>query len=445
MATTAIWKVKGSLGRVVDYAANPDKTTVFTTEDLQGLRDVMNYTTQDYKTEEQRYVSGVNCVPSIARDEMQMVKRQFGKEGGIVAFHGYQSFAPGEVTPEQAHAIGIELAKRLWGDRFQVVVATHLDKEHIHNHFVLNSVSFVDGKKFNDCKATYALMRRTSDELCREHGLSVIEHPEQGRTMSYDAWEAEQKGKPTWYSQIRRDVDAAITRSFLFEHFINSLKRQGYEVKLGKYIAVRPPGKERFVRLKTLGDNYTEEAIRQRIRNHEQTSLYHKPPSPPKRRYKLRGKPKKLIGFRALCCHYLYLLRKYQRPTASPRKSRYLMDEIIKFDRYVEQFKLLTKYRIDTEEQLHTLEEAAQADIDALTHQRTELYHQKRKAPENETLLSEIQSINQSIRGRRKELRICARIEAGIPIIRQKTVEPIPPPPKRKKPPTKRKTRQPQR
>lgn len=88
MATTAIWKVKGSLGRVVDYAANPDKTTVFTTEDLQGLRDVMNYTTQDYKTEEQRYVSGVNCVPSIARDEMQMVKRQFGKEGGIVAFHG---------------------------------------------------------------------------------------------------------------------------------------------------------------------------------------------------------------------------------------------------------------------------------------------------------------------------------------------------------------------
>ena len=96
MATTAIWKVKGSLGRVVDYAANPDKTT-FSPEDLQGLRDVMDYMTQDYKTEEQRYVSGVNCVPAIARDEMQMVKRQFGKEGGIVAFHGYQSFAPGEV------------------------------------------------------------------------------------------------------------------------------------------------------------------------------------------------------------------------------------------------------------------------------------------------------------------------------------------------------------
>lgn len=445
MATTAIWKIKGNLGRVVNYATNPDKTMVFTTEDLQGLRDVMNYTTQDCKTEEQRYVSGINCIPAIARDEMQMVKRQFGKEGGIIAFHGYQSFAPGEVTPEQAHEIGLELAKRLWGDKFQVLVATHLDREHIHNHFVLNSVSFVDGKKFNDCKATYALMRRTSDELCREHGLSVIEHPEQGRTMSFDAWQAERQGKPTWYGQIRRDVDAAITRSFLFEHFIANLRKQGYEVKLGKYIAVRPPGKERFVRLKTLGDNYTEEAIRQRIRNHEQTPLYHRLPSPPKRRYTVRGKPKKLTGFRALCYHYLYLLGKLKKPTASPRKSRYLMDEIIKFDRYQEQFKLLTKYHIDTEEQLHTLEEAAQADIDALTKQRAEFYCQKRKDPDNETLLSEIQSINQSIRSRRKELRICARIEADIPTIRQKINKPIPLPPKREKPTAKRKTHQLQR
>ncbi len=112
MATTAIWKVKGNLGRVVDYAANPDKTT-YSQNDLQGLRDVMNYATQDYKTEEQRFVSGVNCIPEIARDQMMMVKRQFGKEGGIAAFHGYQSFAPGEVTPEQAHEIGIELAKKL--------------------------------------------------------------------------------------------------------------------------------------------------------------------------------------------------------------------------------------------------------------------------------------------------------------------------------------------
>ena len=159
----------------------------------------------------------------------------------------------------------------------------------------------------------------------------------------------------------------------------------------------------------------------------------------------MKGKLKKLTGFRALCYRYLHLLGKLKKPTAPPRRSRYLMDEIIKFDRYVEQFKLLTKYRIDTEVQLRTLEEAAQADLDALIQQRAKLRCQKRKDSDNETLRSEIQSINRSIRGRRKELRICARIEADIPTIRQKIHEPLPLPPKRERLTTKRKTRHPQR
>lgn len=133
------------------------------------------------------------------------------------------------------------------------------------------------------------------------------------------------------------------------------------------------------------------------------------------------GKPKKLTGFRALYYHYPYLLGKLGKPKSSPRKSRYLMNEIIKLDRYMEQFNLLWKYRIDTESQLHTLEEAVQADLDALTTQRTDLYRKKRKDPDNEPLLSEIESINRSIRGRRRELRICARIEVDIPRIHQKT------------------------
>lgn len=418
MATTAIWKVKGNLGQVVNYAANPDKT-VFSPAELQGLRDVMNYTTQDYKTEEQRYVSGVNCIPEIARDEMMMVKRQFGKEGGIIAFHGYQSFAPGEVTPEQAHKIGVELARKLWGGRFQVIIATHLDKKHIHNHFVLNSVSFVDGKKYNDCKATYALMRQTSDELCREHGLSVIEKPEQGRSMSYDAWEAEKKGIPTWYSQIRQDVDSCIARSFLFADFLDNLKRRGYAVKTGKYIAVRPPGKERFVRLKTLGDNYSEEAIRGRIREHEQTPLYHRPSSPRKQRKNLCGRIQKMTGFRALYYRYVYLLRKWRSPSAPPQKRRYNMAEIIKFDRYVEQAKLLMKYCIDSESQLQMLKSAFDNEMEILTGQRREIYRQKHKNPESVEVSQKIASINLSIKMYRRELRICTQIETDIPTVRQ--------------------------
>lgn len=434
MATTAIWKIKGNLGQVVNYAANPDKTT-FSPEDLQGLRDVMNYTTQDYKTEEQRYVSGVNCIPDIARDEMMLVKRQFGKEGGIIAFHGYQSFAPGEVTPEQAHEIGIELARKLWGNRFQVIVATHLDKKHIHNHFVLNSVSFLDGKKYNDCKATYALMRQTSDELCREHGLSVIENPEQGRSMSYDAWEAEKRGKPTWYSQIRQDVDSSITRSFHFEHFLDNLRKQGYVVKKGKYIAVRPPGKERFVRLRTLGDNYSEDAIRKRIREHEQTPLYHRPPPPHKQRRTVSGKVRKITGFRALYYRYLYLLRKWRSPSAPPRKRRYNMAEIIKFDHYVEQARLLMKYRIDTESQLQTLKAALDNEIELLTEQREGFYRQKYKAPGNEEISLKIVSINLSIKMYRRELRICTQIEADIPTVRKTIHTPVIEAPEKEKQP----------
>ena len=429
MATTAIWKVKGNLGQVVNYAANPDKTT-FAPDEMQNLRDVMDYATQDYKTEEQRYVSGVNCAPEIARDQMMMVKRQFGKEGGIIAFHGYQSFAPGEVTSEQAHEIGVELAQRLWGDKFQVVVATHLDREHIHNHFVLNSVSFVDGKKYNDCKSTYALMRQTSDQLCREHGLTVIEEPEQGRTMSYDTWEAQQKGKPTWYGQIRRDVDACIAHAFLFEHFLSNLKKQGYAVKLGKYIAVRPPGKVRFVRLKTLGDDYTEEAIRERIRAHEPPPRRPAPRPALKQNYRIQRKLRKLTGFRALYFHYLYLLGKLKKPTASPRRRRYMTDEIIKFDRYVEQAKLLMKYRIDTWEQLSMLEEAVQSELDALCNQRKGLYTARRKNPTDTDLSPALLSINQSIKILRRELKVCGRIEADGPAIRKKLTEPPPPPPK---------------
>lgn len=185
MAVTSIWRVKGWLGKVVIYVENPEKTTnpeyyqsdAITDRQYQGLEDVISYAvnsdkTQQIDTEEEiveRFVSGVNCHPATARMEMMAVKKRFGKEDGTVAYHGYQSFAPGEATPEIAHRIGVELAQRLWGNRYQVVVATHLDKEnHLHNHFVLNTVSFVDGIKYFRSAKDYHDMREISDTLCKE-------------------------------------------------------------------------------------------------------------------------------------------------------------------------------------------------------------------------------------------------------------------------------------
>ena len=230
MATTSIWSVKGWLGKVMIYVENPEKTMNPETaeipesisreeSDRQGLADVIAYAVSEEKTRReekrnngsepileengsamQQYVTGVNCAPATARSEMMAVKKRYGKDGGIMAFHGYQSFAPGECTPQMAHEIGVRLAEELWGNRFQVLVATHLDKAHyLHNHFVVNSVSFADGKRYHRTKRDYRDMRNVSDRLCREYALSVIEHPEQGKGEHYAQWQAEKEGKPTYH------------------------------------------------------------------------------------------------------------------------------------------------------------------------------------------------------------------------------------------------------
>ena len=186
MAVCEIWDVKGRLDHPIDYAKNPEKTVnpKYTEADLQALGDVMKYATNGEKTEKQFFVTGVNCDPATARDEMMITKGQWQDESEIVCYHGYQSFKQGEVTPEQAHEVGVKLAERMWGDRFQVIVATHLNTDCLHNHFVLNSVSFADGKHYHDNKKNLRLLRKRSDELCREYALSVIEQPS-GRKKPY--------------------------------------------------------------------------------------------------------------------------------------------------------------------------------------------------------------------------------------------------------------------
>lgn len=159
MATTKIWAIKGDVRSLVNYVDNPEKTAERTDEGMQDLYDVFDYATQDGKTEQKLFVSGINCLPEIAVKQMIMTKRQFDKADKILAFHAIQSFKPGEITPQECHEIGIQLAREMWGDRFQVVVATHLDKAHLHTHFAINSVSFLDGKKYNSCKAANRRLR----------------------------------------------------------------------------------------------------------------------------------------------------------------------------------------------------------------------------------------------------------------------------------------------
>lgn len=224
MAVCEIWDVKGRLDHPIDYAKNPEKTVnpKYTEADLQALGDVMKYATNGEKTEKQFFVTGVNCDPATARDEMMITKGQWQDESEIVCYHGYQSFKKGEVTPEQAHEVGVKLAERMWGDRFQVIVATHLNTDCLHNHFVLNSVSFADGKHYHDNKKNLRLLRKRSDELSREYALSVIEQPS-GRKKPYALYQAEKQGLPTRdNTPVSAEVEAydPLIRQYASQHGI---------------------------------------------------------------------------------------------------------------------------------------------------------------------------------------------------------------------------------
>ena len=195
MAITKIWKFKSRLDQLIEYAINGEKT------------------------EEKLYVSGINCIPDTAFYEMKNVKKQFFKTEGIECFHAIQSFVKDEVTPEQAHEIGVKLANELWGEKFQVIVSTHLNTDNIHNHFVINSVSFIDGKRFCNTKRDYALMRKTSDRLCKEYGLSVLKQEEK-----YNKY-----ATSNLYKELMRDsIDYAIASSKDYDEFIQILKDLDY-------------------------------------------------------------------------------------------------------------------------------------------------------------------------------------------------------------------------
>lgn len=428
MAYTKVFAVRNHLARAVSYAANPEKT-----DEAIMLGASVDYALNPSKTEQRLFESTVNCQrPGTAYGEMIATKQRFSKTGGVLAYHFIQSFKPGEVTPEQAHAIGVEFARRCFGERFEAVIGTHLDRHHLHNHVVVNSVSFVDGIKYHSSPESYFhTIRGTSDELCREHGLSVIEP--KGRGKHYAEWAAEKAGKPTIRSMIAADIDEVIRQSFTFSTFVEALKKKGYAVKYGpnvKHMAVKPKGGQRFIRLKSLGEEYTEDGIKARLAAQRggQVEKPRQPQAPPPKRYRctgprIRTKRKKLTGFMALYFKYLYLLGKV-KCRKLPNKAAFLLrEDVIRLDRYKEQFLYLYRNNITTMEELQTRRQAIETQIQAVTEARKPLYAKRRDAQDEAAaaaLSMQISEATARLRELRKEARLCARIEATAPEIREK-------------------------
>ena len=240
MAVTKIKPIKSTLSKALDYIQNPDKT--------------------DGKT----LVSSFGCSYETADIEFGYTLSQARDKGNNLAFHLIQSFAPGEVDYEKAHEIGRQLADAVTKGQHEYVLTTHIDKGHVHNHIIFCAVNFVDHHKYNSNKRSYYGIRNMSDKLCRENGLSVVVPGKGSKGKSYAEYQAEKTGT-SWKGKLKTTVDALIPQVSSFEELLTRLQAAGYEIKPGKYVSCRAPGQERFTRLKTLGADYTEEAIRERI------------------------------------------------------------------------------------------------------------------------------------------------------------------------------------
>ena len=419
MAYDKIIVIHSRLDRCLDYVQNDGKT---------DLGNAVDYICNPVKA---GFQTAINCTLDKVFLQMQETKWRWDKYGGILGYHIVHSYAPGEVTPEQAHEAGVEFARRLLGDKYEAVVCTHTDRDHLHCHIVFNSVSFMDGRKYrSDFKSYFHDLRDTSNAVSREHGFSVIDSNGQGK--HYSEWNAERSGKTTVRDLIRRDIDAALTGSLTHDMLLETLHRQGYTIKRSpkvKHAAIRPPRGQRFVRLDSLGDGYTEHDLMQRLNEQR-----HEPEPTPAvfsahKRYTVRRlrryPPVKRGSFRALYLYYLYLLSPRKRkPQKIPFETR---AEIRRAKQYRQQFFLLQKYHIDTKPELDMLSDALSNEMQIIIDQRKELYALRREQP-TEQLDADIDSLTAQLRPLRRELRLCGKIAEYAPRMLRQVQESNSPP-----------------
>ena len=243
MAVTKIKAIRGTLSKAIAYILNPEKT------------------------DEKLLVSSYGCASETAAREFEWTRKIAEQKGmnpvRIIARHVIQSFEIGEVTPELAHEIGKQFADEILGGKYEYVLTTHIDKDHVHNHLIFNAVDFMDYHAYKSYKRIYYDMREVSDRLCKENGLSVIP-PSQNKGMGYKEYTEAKRGT-SWKQKLKQTIDRLVITAKDYDDFLRLMQEAGYEIKTGKYISFRAEGQERFTRSKTIGENYTEERIKERI------------------------------------------------------------------------------------------------------------------------------------------------------------------------------------
>lgn len=414
MAVTSLWHIKGRLKDLIDYVENPEKTVP--NEGMQDFFDVFSYVKNPEKTDSGEYVSAINCLKETALQQMILTKKQYQKTGGYIAWHGYQSFKPDEVTSEQCHEIGLKLAKEMWGDNYQIIVTTHLDKGHLHNHFCFNSVSYLDGRKYNYSKSEQKRLRDVSDRLCREYGLSVIEKPKKAppRAIYLD----EKSGKLTRYNVYLEDLAEAISGSRDIPHMMKYLADKGYEVDFsGSHWKMKLPQYAHFTRLDTLDGRLTPDFIRSHLGTRARYGNYkarisYSPYMPEE--YKKAWKPRqKTTGILALYYYWCYQLGIFPKGTDYKPTSPLMKEELRKLDEITAQVHYMSEHNISTLSDLHADRDKNQSEMDRLIGYRRHLQNRIRRASptEKEMLREEKRGVTEQITELRKRLKYAAAIE----------------------------------
>lgn len=406
MATTSLWPINKTINNTIEYVENKDKTQI----PISNLSNTIDYASNKNKTEEQFYVTGINCDSISVYQDMMLVKKAYNKIDNIQGFHGYQSFKEGEVTPDVAHKIGIQLANEMWGDEFQVVVTTHLNTNHIHNHFVVNSVSMKDGHKYNYSNHEMARLRQTNDFICKEYGLSSLEEKVTRKKFDFSKY----INHDNYSTRTQKDIDIAIKNSFNYQDFINTMKKMNYEVieRYGK-LSVRHINMKRNIRIeRQFGEDYTIDNIYRRIAEEVPDKLtteelttynYHK------NKY---YKNKHSLG--AMFLYFIFRIKIYEKSPRNYPISEEMKKEINKMELYNLELRFMDENRIDSYEDLHCYKVICKEALDDLIYARKRTYEEKSKSKNNhikDECDMKIDFYNESIKDFQTKIKTCNTIE----------------------------------
>lgn len=412
MATVGIWKVCSSLNQVIKYTTDKEKTDV---KNYIGIDQSLRYIQDDLKTEKKLFVDGINCNPSNALKEMVDVKKKFMKTDGVLAWHGYHSYKEGELTPELAHEVGIKVATEMWGDRFQVVVSTHVNGKCLHNHFVVNSVSFVDGKKYYGNRTTYAELRRISNAICNEYGLSTLEEKKTKSGINYLNYQNKSLVYTNYYRIAKEDLDIAISKANTYQEFTKILKNMGYEIttRAGK-LSIKGKNYKRNIRIERyFGKDYSIENIQKQIKGlyMPTTKNFYRNQKPIDDYLKILLKPK-YNSFYGMYIRYCNIIGNYPNHVKKNSKSINLRKDVDKLDQLSSQAIFLVENKIETEEQFYNLLSSKQNVLDDLKNKRENLWKKAKIATleERKEIEKQIPTLSDEIKVINKEVKMCEDI-----------------------------------